>query len=198
MREKYESLSLSVLRSLAKTRGMKGISTLKKGELIEAMLALDEKEKEENSVEPAAETSSVKHSTGQQESVHTERGPYVRSQMQGSRQRIRENHGVQQRTYQNSQEGGQQRTYQNGQEGSQQRTYQSGQEGSSQRMYQNSQEGSAAYIPERTGRQFAAHVSEQPGRQFAAYIPEQSGRQFAAHVSERSGRRPELQFRYTI
>lgn len=44
MREKYESLSLTVLRELAKARGMKGISALKKGELVEAMLAQDEKE----------------------------------------------------------------------------------------------------------------------------------------------------------
>lgn len=44
MREKYESLSAAVLRELAKARGMKGIFTLKKAELVEAMLAEDEKE----------------------------------------------------------------------------------------------------------------------------------------------------------
>lgn len=43
MREKYESLSLSVLRDLAKARGLKGISTLKKADLIERMLQEDEK-----------------------------------------------------------------------------------------------------------------------------------------------------------
>ena len=48
MREKYESLSLTVLRDLAKARGMKGISTLKKGQLIEAMLLEDEKDKKES------------------------------------------------------------------------------------------------------------------------------------------------------
>ena len=35
MREKYESLSLVVLKDLAKARGLKGISTMKKGELID-------------------------------------------------------------------------------------------------------------------------------------------------------------------
>ena len=45
MREKYETLSLAVLKDLAKARGLKGISSMKKGELIEAMLAMDEKEK---------------------------------------------------------------------------------------------------------------------------------------------------------
>ena len=44
MREKYESLSLSVLRDLAKARGMKGISALKKSDLIERMLQEDQKE----------------------------------------------------------------------------------------------------------------------------------------------------------
>lgn len=48
MREKYESLSLAVLRELAKARGLKRISALKKGELIEAMLAEDERESQEN------------------------------------------------------------------------------------------------------------------------------------------------------
>ena len=46
-REKYESLPLATLRELAKARKMKGISTLKKGDLIEAMLAQDDKEKQE-------------------------------------------------------------------------------------------------------------------------------------------------------
>lgn len=57
MREKYESLSLSVLRDLAKARGLKGISALKKADLIERMLQEDEKEKgskQENEREKAA------------------------------------------------------------------------------------------------------------------------------------------------
>ena len=45
MREKYESLSLATLKDLAKARGLKGISTMKKAELIERMLEEDEKEK---------------------------------------------------------------------------------------------------------------------------------------------------------
>ncbi len=42
MKEKYESLSLAVLKDLAKARGMKRISTLRKGELIQRMLEQDE------------------------------------------------------------------------------------------------------------------------------------------------------------
>lgn len=45
MREKYESLSVAVLRELAKTRGLKNISGVKKSELVEKMLEADEKEK---------------------------------------------------------------------------------------------------------------------------------------------------------
>ena len=58
MREKYESLSLVALKELAKARGMKGISALKKSQLIEAMLALDEKEKAESQAQEGKEPSS--------------------------------------------------------------------------------------------------------------------------------------------
>ena len=44
MKEKYESLSLSVLKDLAKARGIKGTSAMKKAEIVEAMLAEDEKD----------------------------------------------------------------------------------------------------------------------------------------------------------
>ncbi|MBR5510474.1 MAG: transcription termination factor Rho [Lachnospiraceae bacterium] len=43
MREKYESLSLSVLRDVAKNRGIKGTSTMRKEAVIEVMLAEDAK-----------------------------------------------------------------------------------------------------------------------------------------------------------
>ena len=45
MKEKYESLPLATLKDLAKARGLKGISTMKKAELIERMLEEDEKVK---------------------------------------------------------------------------------------------------------------------------------------------------------
>ena len=56
MREKYESLSLTVLKDLAKARGLKGVSSMKKGELVEAMLAEDEKEKAEVKASATAES----------------------------------------------------------------------------------------------------------------------------------------------
>lgn len=51
MREKYETLPLATLKDLAKARGIKGISTMKKAEVIEAMLQEDEKEKAKESRE---------------------------------------------------------------------------------------------------------------------------------------------------
>lgn len=45
MREKYEALGLSDLKDIAKHRGIKGVSAMKKSQVIEAMLALDEQEK---------------------------------------------------------------------------------------------------------------------------------------------------------
>lgn len=57
MREKYESLALTQLKELAKVRGLKGTSAMKKAELVEAMLAEDERLKkleEEKAVSEAA------------------------------------------------------------------------------------------------------------------------------------------------
>ena len=44
MREKYETLALVDLKAIAKSRGIKGVSTMKKADVIDAMVALDEKE----------------------------------------------------------------------------------------------------------------------------------------------------------
>lgn len=55
MREKYESLALADLRAIAKGRGIKGTTGMKKADLIEAMLAEDEKDKAAGKdVEPRA------------------------------------------------------------------------------------------------------------------------------------------------
>lgn len=54
-REKYESLPLATLKDLAKARKMKGVSTMKKSGLIDAMLAQDEKEKMEEARAEAKE-----------------------------------------------------------------------------------------------------------------------------------------------
>ena len=54
-REKYESLPLATLKELAKARKMRGVSTLKKGDLIDAMLELDEQGEQKEAAEEARE-----------------------------------------------------------------------------------------------------------------------------------------------
>ena len=69
MREKYESLALVQLKELAKVRGLKGTSTMKKAELVEAMLAEDERLKKLEEQERSAkvqEASQTPDSTGKQ------------------------------------------------------------------------------------------------------------------------------------
>lgn len=46
MREKYESLGLAELKEIAKARGIKGASTMKKSEIVDAMLAEDENDRQ--------------------------------------------------------------------------------------------------------------------------------------------------------
>ena len=56
MREKYESLPLAELKAVAKARGMKGISAMKKDEVIEMMLQEDERERKEKEAKEAKES----------------------------------------------------------------------------------------------------------------------------------------------
>lgn len=51
MREKYESLPLTSLKEIAKARGLKGVSTIKKADIIELMLKKDEQDKAEEAKE---------------------------------------------------------------------------------------------------------------------------------------------------
>ncbi len=50
MREKYESLSLSVLKDLAKSIGVKGVSAMKKEQLVDALVAKEQENAEETAV----------------------------------------------------------------------------------------------------------------------------------------------------
>ena len=60
MREKLESLSLAVLKDLAKSNGMKNISTMKKADLVEALLV--KSEEDAKAQEPAKNSDNVKKS----------------------------------------------------------------------------------------------------------------------------------------
>lgn len=52
MREKYQSLALADLKEIAKSRGIKGTSGMKKADIIDAMVALDEKEEKNRQPRP--------------------------------------------------------------------------------------------------------------------------------------------------
>ena len=51
-REKYESLSIAALKDIAKARNIKGISLMKKSEIVDAMIALDTKEEAAKNAAP--------------------------------------------------------------------------------------------------------------------------------------------------
>ena len=57
MREKYESLSAVVLRDLAKARGLKNISGMKKSDLVDLMVAEDEGQSKEENTKQREQTS---------------------------------------------------------------------------------------------------------------------------------------------
>ena len=67
MREKYESLSLSVLRDVAKNRGIKGTSSMRKDAVIEAMLAEDERTTAAEMVKSQAAEVSAKNEIAEKE-----------------------------------------------------------------------------------------------------------------------------------
>ena len=82
MREKYESLALLQLKELAKIRGIKGASTMKKAQLVEAMLLEDEKDKvkakeqeQEAAKAPKKVPEEAKEQTGEKKTTRTAKRP---------------------------------------------------------------------------------------------------------------------------
>lgn len=87
MREKYESLSLATLKDLAKARGLKGVSALRKPELIERMLHEDELEGEtKNRKQSGRNRSRVKWKITERESPSITKHRNVHSIMPRQRQ----------------------------------------------------------------------------------------------------------------
>ena len=69
MREKYESLSAVVLKDLAKARGLKNISNMKKSDLIELMLAEDERQARERGEQAQTNESGSTRGGGRESAV---------------------------------------------------------------------------------------------------------------------------------
>ena len=119
MKEKYESLSLATLKDLAKARGLKGISTMRKPELIERMLEEDKKEQtaeneqtisgtaEENTI-PARPEYAVAEKTENSGSVSA---PERREAPTRSRTIIRRNPEYRSNNYGRSENTGRQNSY---------------------------------------------------------------------------------------
>ena len=74
MREKYESLSAVVLRDLAKARGLKNISGMKKSDLVDLMVAEDERQRKEENTKQREQTSQ-REQTPQREQAQREQTP---------------------------------------------------------------------------------------------------------------------------
>ena len=96
MREKYESLSLATLKDLAKARGLKGISTLRKPELIERMLQEDEKDAQKSAAsDSSAENDSVRAEESRPAYESRRRTHQEENHRQGGREEVRRFHGSQ-------------------------------------------------------------------------------------------------------
>ncbi|MCR5404618.1 MAG: transcription termination factor Rho [Butyrivibrio sp.] len=78
MREKYETLKLSDLRDIAKKRGIKGASGLKKSEIIDLMCDLDEKERAEDTEEEETAAEPEKKQTAKVEKTEKDARSTVR------------------------------------------------------------------------------------------------------------------------
>ena len=74
MKEKYESLSLTALKDIAKSRGLKGVSTMKKAELVERMLEEDDNDKTKEVKEEFRKEKAENMNLEQLDSGNTARG----------------------------------------------------------------------------------------------------------------------------
>lgn len=72
-REQYESLPLSELKEIAKARGMRGTSAMKKGELIMLMLEKDEESRPQKTAEKAQSAAQTERTAQAERSAQTER-----------------------------------------------------------------------------------------------------------------------------
>lgn len=99
MREKYESLSAVVLKELAKARGIKSVSAMKKSQVIEAMLAEDAREQQEKAGREQEEKQEIKpeekteerHEEKHEERHERENGEYRRNREIRENREPREN-----------------------------------------------------------------------------------------------------------
>ncbi|MCL2254723.1 MAG: transcription termination factor Rho [Lachnospiraceae bacterium] len=71
MRERYESLAVADLKAIAKARGLKGVSLLKKADVVELMLKEDEKDKQEKELKEQEKRERAKQYVDSKKSADT-------------------------------------------------------------------------------------------------------------------------------
>ena len=142
MREKYESLSLATLKDLAKARGLKGISTLRKPELIERMLREDELENTSKEQETVQEKP--------QEEVWGNAAEKPQENVQGAvAERAQESAAERPRQYGRPLKYNRPQQYGRGQEHQTERTQDRSQERQAERVQDRSQERQMEHVQDR-------------------------------------------------
>ena len=142
MREKYESLSLATLKDLAKARGLKGISTLRKPELIERMLREDELENTSKAQETVQEKP--------QEEVWGNAAEKPQENVQGAvAERAQESAAERPRQYGRPLKYNRPQQYGRGQERQTERTQDRSQERQAERVQDRSQERQMEHVQDR-------------------------------------------------
>ncbi len=166
MREKYESLSVTVLREVAKARGLRHLSGLKKRELVELMLQEDEK-------------TSGKEQEGQPEDKQTQsaEGRSVQPSESGGEARNVQN-SEEERTAQPSESGREERKAQPAENGREERRTQASESGREERRTQASE----------SGREERRTQASESGREERKAQPSESGRGERRAQSTESGR----------
>ena len=102
MREKYESLNLSVLKELAKARGIKGLSAAKKSAVIEAMLRQDEIDAQKEREAKAAASHPTQQTEGEpapKRRGRPRKNPLPEAQQKPQEQQSRQTFQPERRTY---------------------------------------------------------------------------------------------------
>ena len=93
MREKLQTLSLAVLRDFAKDKKIKNVSTMRKAELIEALLAAAQEEEQQEKREQVQNQSQREHGQGQHEHEHEQAQPQQHEIADGILEELQEGYG---------------------------------------------------------------------------------------------------------
>ncbi len=93
MREKLQTLSLAVLRDFAKDKKIKNVSTMRKAELIEALLAAAQEEEQQEKREQVQNQSQREHGQGQHEHEHEQAQPQQHEIADGILEVLQEGYG---------------------------------------------------------------------------------------------------------